>query len=77
MERSGDDPKLLRAAGGGVNHFRMTARQGDILFVADQKNGKRADGDSLLRRDFRDGKARESFVVVEQRPGERREKSFA
>src|SRR4029077_2214565 len=77
VKRSGDDPKLLWPARGGVNHFRMTAGQGDILFVADQKNRKRAGGDGLLRRDFRDGKARKLFVAVEERPGEGSEKSFA
>src|SRR5216684_4330799 len=77
VKRAGDDPELPGAAGGGVNHFRMAAGQGDILFITNQENGKRAGGDGLLRRDFRDWKARQLFVAVKQRPGEWREKSFA
>src|SRR5260370_27653479 len=70
VKRAGDHPKLFRAASGGVNHFRMAAGQGDILFAANQQNRKRARGDRLLRRNFRDGKAREFFVAIKQRPGE-------
>jgi alkanesulfonate monooxygenase SsuD/methylene tetrahydromethanopterin reductase-like flavin-dependent oxidoreductase (luciferase family) len=49
VEGARDDPKLFGAAGGGVNHFRMAARQGDILFIANEENGKRAGGDAFLR----------------------------
>src|SRR5712664_2347714 len=49
VEGARNDPKLPGAAGGGVDHFRMAARQGDILFIANEENGKRAGGDTFLR----------------------------
>jgi alkanesulfonate monooxygenase SsuD/methylene tetrahydromethanopterin reductase-like flavin-dependent oxidoreductase (luciferase family) len=49
VEGARNDPKLFGAAGGGVDHFRMAARQGDILFIANEENGKRAGGDTFLR----------------------------
>src|SRR5882762_3283161 len=77
MKRAGDDPELFRTASGGVNHFRMTTGQGDIFLVADKEHGKRADGDRFLRRNFRNGKSREFFVAIEQRPRPGSEESFA
>src|SRR5260370_25561195 len=49
VEGARDDPKLFGAAGGGVDHLRVAARQGDILFIANEENGKRAGGDAFLR----------------------------
>jgi alkanesulfonate monooxygenase SsuD/methylene tetrahydromethanopterin reductase-like flavin-dependent oxidoreductase (luciferase family) len=49
VECARNDPKLFGAAGGGVDHLRVAARQGDILFIANEENGKRAGGDAFLR----------------------------
>ncbi len=76
VESAGDNPELFVAAGGGVNHFRMAAGKRDIFFITNQENRKSARGDSFDRRDFRNGKAGELFVAIEQRPGAGNEKSF-
>jgi hypothetical protein len=49
MKGARDDPELFGAAGGGVNHFRMAAGKRDVFFIANQKDGKRAGGDSFYR----------------------------
>src|SRR5260370_1220172 len=77
MEGGGDDAELFGAASGGVNHFRMAGGKRDIFFIANEENGKSTRGDRFYRRDFRDGKASELFVAIEQRPGAGGEKSFA
>src|SRR6266851_2702278 len=77
VEGARHDPELSGAAGRGVDHFRMTAGERFIFFVANEKNGKRAGGDGFLRRNFRYGKTGEFFVSIQQGPGSGREKSFA
>src|SRR5690348_12926875 len=77
VEGAGNDPELFGAASGGVNHFRMAAGKRDIFFIANEENGKSAGGHGFYRRDFRNGKASEFFVAIEQRPGAGSEKSFA
>src|SRR5207302_64874 len=59
-----DHPELFGAAGGGVNHFRMAARERFIFFVTDEQYGKRASGDGFLWRNFRNGKSSEFFVAI-------------
>jgi alkanesulfonate monooxygenase SsuD/methylene tetrahydromethanopterin reductase-like flavin-dependent oxidoreductase (luciferase family) len=49
VEGARNDPKLFGAAGGGVDHLRVAAGQGDILLVANEEDGKRAGGDAFLR----------------------------
>src|SRR5229473_561624 len=64
VEGAGDDPELVGAAGGGVDHFRMAAGERFIFFVADEENGKRARGDGFYRRDFRDRETGQYFVAI-------------
>ena len=49
VERARHDPKLFRAARGGVDHLRMAAGQGHIHFIANQEDGKRTRGDGFYR----------------------------
>ena len=77
VERARHDPKLFGAARGGVDHLRMTAGQGHIHFIANQKDGKRARGDGFYRRDFRGRKTGEFFGAMHQRPGAGSEESLA
>lgn len=42
VKSAGYHPQILWSAGCGVNHLRMPAGKRFILFIADQKNGKRA-----------------------------------
>ena len=77
MEGAGDHPELFGAAGGGKDHFRMAAGKDYIFFIADEEYGKSTGGYGILWRNFRDGKARNFSVAIEQRPGAGSEKSFA
>src|SRR6516164_4400731 len=48
----GHNPQLLGAARGVVNHLRVPARQGHVLFIADQQHRKRPRPDRFRRRNF-------------------------
>jgi len=74
---AGDNPELFGAAGGGVDPFRVSARQRDILFIANEENRKGAGGDGFFRGDLCGGESGERFAAVHERPAEGREERFS
>src|SRR5260370_11111207 len=63
VEGARNDPKLFGAAGGGVDHLRVAARQGDILFIANEEKGESAGRRAVFRGKFREPESREVVVA--------------
>jgi hypothetical protein len=77
VEGAANDPELLGAAGGGVNHFGVAAGKRDVFFITNQENGKSAGHDGFHWRDFRERKTSQSFSTIEKRPTKRSEERFS